>query len=119
MPAETIAPVVREYQQQLAKIDVQLRAPRPARPDLDKLRAALAQRSASWKADLRAEPQVARLVLRRLVGPLTLWDEADDGARWEADITPETLLDGLVQLVSSPTGTVDDCTVEARGRIAA
>ena len=119
MPAETIAPVVREYQQQLAKIDVQLRAPRPARPDLEKLRAALEQRGAQWKADLRAEPQVARLVLRRLVGPLTLWDEADDGARWEAEITPETLLDGLVQLVSSPTGSDRSWTREIPGEVRA
>ena len=104
MPADVIAPTVREYQQAVAKIDVQLRAPRPARPDLDKLRAALAQRSASWKADLRSEPQVARLVLRRLVGPLTLWDETEGGTRWEAEITPENLLDGLVQLGTSPTG---------------
>ena len=104
MPAEIIAPTVREYQQAVAKIDVQLRVPRPERPDLEKLRAALAQRSASWKADLRAEPRVARLVLRRLVGPLTLWEESEAGARWEAEITPETLLDGLVQLGTSPTG---------------
>ena len=30
------------------------------------------QRSEQWQANLRSEPKVARLLLRRLVGPLTL-----------------------------------------------
>lgn len=45
---------------------------------------------------------MARLLLRRLVGPLTLWDEAEAGVRWEAE-TKTDLLDGLVQLGTSPT----------------
>ncbi len=106
MPAEAIAPVVRQYQAEVARLDVQLRTPRPAPPNLDKLRAALTQRAEQWKAELRAEPKVARLLLRRLVGPLTLWDATDPGpewVEWEASVTTE-LLEGLVQLGTSPTG---------------
>ena len=47
----------------------QLRTPRQARSDIAKLRAALEQRAEEWKATLRAEPKVARLLLRRLIGP--------------------------------------------------
>lgn len=53
------------------------KAPRRAAPDIDKLRAALEQRAEQWKADVRSEAKVARLLLRRLVGPLTLWDAAE------------------------------------------
>jgi hypothetical protein len=88
MPAETIAPVVREYQQQIAHIDVELRAPRAPRPDVGKLRGALEQRAEAWKADLRDEPKVARLLLRRLVGPMTLWEESEGGLRWDAPFRP-------------------------------
>ena len=76
---------------------------------LDKLRAALEQRAEQWKADLRDEPKVARLLLRRLVGPLTLWD-ASEPQSVDFETTPTAgLLEGLVncsaiQLVSSPTG---------------
>jgi len=57
------------------------------------------------KADLRAEPKVARMVLRQLVGPLTLWDESTrpDFIKWKAD--PKTdILAGLAPtlLVASP-----------------
>jgi hypothetical protein len=103
--ADTLAPKIRERQTALAKIDARLRVPRQAPPNLAALRAALEQRAAAWKADLRAEPKVARLVLRRLVGPITLTDPADYSAflEWEASVTP-ALLDGLVQLGSSPSG---------------
>jgi hypothetical protein len=40
--------------------------------------------------------------VRRLVGPLTLWEESDAGLRWDAPVTAD-LLDGLVQLGTSPT----------------
>ncbi len=89
--AETVAPKVRERQQQLAKVDLALRTPRPTPPNIEKLREALEQRTASWKAELRAEPKIARLVLRRLVGPLTLWKEP---ARWQADTKIDDLIDG-------------------------
>ncbi|HXG69760.1 MAG TPA: recombinase family protein [Gemmatimonadaceae bacterium] len=104
VPAETVAPKIRERQTTLRQLDAQLRDPRQPKPDIEKLRAALEQRATQWKADLRAEPRVARLVLRRLVGPLTLWEEAGAGVRWDAPPRPEGLLDGLVQLVASPAG---------------
>jgi hypothetical protein len=71
----------------------------------DKLRAALEQRAEQWKADLRAEPRVARMLLRQLVGPLTLWDESEpDFVKWTAKPTTG-LLDGLATLLdSSPAG---------------
>ena len=104
MPAEAIAPVVRAHQAEVARLDVELRRPRTERPNIEQLRAALEQRVASWKAILRGEPKVARLLLRKLVGPLTLWDQPDGGARWDAPVQAENLLDGLVQLVASPPG---------------
>jgi len=102
--AETIAPKIRERQTALAKVEAALRTPRQAPPNIEKLRAALEQRATQWKAELRAEPKVARLMLRRLVGPLTLWDEADAGLPWDAEPRADELLDGLVQLGSSRTG---------------
>ena len=55
--AETIVPAIKERQTSLAKVEAQIRTPRQAPPDLDKLRAALTQRAEAWKADLRAEPR--------------------------------------------------------------
>jgi hypothetical protein len=107
MPATAIAPIVREYQAEIAALDVALSAPARERVNLTTLREALTQRTAQWKADLRSEPAVARLLLRRLVGPLTLWDASTPGAdwcEWEASVTGTDLLDGLVHLVASPTG---------------
>jgi site-specific DNA recombinase len=116
MPAETIAPVVREYEAAIAKIDVALARPRPAAIDRAKLRAALEQRTKEWRAALRAEPEVARVMLRRLIGPITLWREEPvpefmrkdnpkegkenigmgDVVLWGADIKPEALAEGLL-----------------------
>lgn len=107
--ADTLAPKVREREQRIATLDAQLRTPQPALPNVDRLRDALHQRAAAWKGELRSEPKVARLLLRRLVGPLTLWDAATPSAEWiewEASITP-ALLEGLapaIQAVASPTG---------------
>jgi len=53
------------------------------------------------------------MVLRRLVGPLTLWDESERPGfvKWEAAPTAE-LLDGLATLqVTSPTGMEDFYTL--------
>jgi hypothetical protein len=105
VPADTLAPAIREREAEIARLNVALRTPRQAPPNIDKLRAALTQRAEAWKADLRDEPKVARLLLRRLVGPLTLWDESDAGLRWEAETKADELLDGLVHLGTSPRGT--------------
>ena len=53
---------------------------------------------------------MARLLLRRLVGPLTLWNATEPSAElveWEASLTP-ALLEGLapIQVMASPTGKI-------------
>jgi len=124
MPAEAIAPAVKAHQTELARLDAELRKPQPARPDVDALRAALEQRSAEWRATLRGEPRLARLLLRRLVEPLTLWNAAEPSAEWtewEAAFTP-ALLEGLapIQVVASPRDSEDFAVVNGlRGAIAA
>jgi hypothetical protein len=43
-------------------------------PDRERLRAALEQRCADWRARLHSEhPEEARFVVQQLIGPLTLW----------------------------------------------
>src|SRR6185436_1963036 len=54
MPADTIAPVVREYESEIAKIEVTLAQPRPVTVDKVRLRAALEQRTKEWRDTLRA-----------------------------------------------------------------
>lgn len=103
--AETVAPKIRERRARIAALDVKLRTPRPAPLNIEWLREALMQRAEQWKADLRAEPKVARLLLRRLVRPLTLWDAAtptSEWIEWEAPVTAG-LLEGLapIQVVAS------------------
>jgi len=66
----------------VAKIDVQLRQPRPVQLNLEALRAVLEQRADQWRSKLRTEPQVARLPLRRLVGAIHLFDPAKDLGAW-------------------------------------
>jgi hypothetical protein len=113
IPADTVAPKIRERESSIARLDTILRTPRQAPPNIDRLRDALQQRASQWKAELRAEPHVARLLLRRLVGPLTLWDAAEPDAafvEWETSVSP-ALLEGLapIHVVASPPGAnVDD-----------
>jgi hypothetical protein len=65
--AETVAPQIREREQELGRVEARLRLPRQEVPDIERLRKALTLRAEKWKADLRAEPQVARMVLRKLM----------------------------------------------------
>lgn len=69
--AATVGPKIKEREAELAKVEAKLRRPRPERPNADKVRAALLQRASEWRETLRAEPKVARLVLRRMIGSLT------------------------------------------------
>lgn len=107
IPASTVAPAIKTREAELSRVNVQLAKPRPAPPDLPRLRAALEQRAEQWKADLRAEPKVAQAVLRRVIGPIVLWDEPrPEWCRWEAKANPAALLDGLAfrtDLVASPS----------------
>ena len=59
----------------LARIEVDLARTQVARPNRTRLRAALEKRTAEWRAVLRSEPEVARTLIRRLVGPLAVCDE--------------------------------------------
>jgi hypothetical protein len=105
VPADTVAPLIRTKEEAIRKLDARLRKPRLPKLGQAKLRAALEQRAREWKAELRAEPQIARMVLRRLVGPITLWDESErpDFVKWKATPTTE-LLGGLATLLeASPT----------------
>jgi hypothetical protein len=54
---------------------VDIARPRPAPINKERLRAALEQRAKDWRAILRGEPDVARVLLRRLFGRITLWKE--------------------------------------------
>ena len=106
VPAETVAPGIRERELEIARIEVRLRSPRK-QPNIEKLRDALTQRAKEWKATLRSEPKVARILLRRLIGPLVLYDESTrpDFIKADAEVKPG-LLDGLAEIQDevSPTG---------------
>ena len=99
VPADTVAPAIREREREIAKLDAKLRGPRPGRPNIDKLREALTLRAAEWRKTLREEPKVARVLLRRLVVPLTLVDPEDFKAfiEWETSLTP-AILEGLAPI---------------------
>jgi hypothetical protein len=75
-PANTVAPKIAEREAGIREVDARLRRPRVPKLSTEKLRAALEQRAKEWKRELRSEPGVARLLLRRLVGPIVLHDEA-------------------------------------------
>jgi len=114
---------IKERKAEIAKLEVDIARPRPAAIDKAKLRAALEQRTKEWRAVLRGEPEVARVMLRSLIGPITLWKEEavpglstlapgphikkgragkenigrDDILMWGADVKPEALAEGLVE----------------------
>ena len=92
---------------EIARLEVRIRTPRE-QPNIERLRDALTQRAAEWKATLRSEPKVARLLLRRLIDPLVLDDESTTPDFMKADaVVKPSLLDGLADLhdVASPRGT--------------
>ncbi len=98
VPADTVAPGIRERELEISRLEVRLRTPRQ-QPNIEKLRDALTQRAAEWKATLRSEPKVARLLLRRLIGPLVLYDESTrpDFIKADAVVKPG-LIDGLADI---------------------
>ena len=103
VPANTVAPAIRERETAIAKLDVQLLKPRQLPPDIERLRDALTQRAAEWKSELRGQPQIARLVLRRFIDPIVLHNPtalSPAWIAWEAAFKP-ALLDGLAVLVAS------------------
>ena len=96
MPADTIAPVVREYESEIAKIEVTLAQPRPVTVDKVRLRAALEQRTKERRDALRAEPEVAALDFMKSAGGIGQGNIGEGDILWGADIKPEATADGLV-----------------------
>ena len=103
VPPETIAPEVRARETEISRLEARLRAPAPVVPRVEDLRAALEQRAADWRATLRQEPTVARVLVRRLITPLELYDasrpewqmpdfiQADAQAKdWNTDVASPT-----------------------------
>src|SRR5688572_4378958 len=96
VPPGTVAPAIQERHTAIRRLETRLRMPTVARLDYERLKAAMEQRAEEWKRELRSEPCTARMLLRRLVGPLVLHDGGDRPAfvDWEAQPTTG-LLDGL------------------------
>lgn len=103
---DAIAQAIRDRELEVARLEMRLRSPRQA-PNIERLREALTLRAAEWRVTLRSEPKVARLLLRRLIGPLELHDESKRPDFVRADTMLKTgLIDGLaeIQVVASPSG---------------
>ena len=71
--SETVAADIRERETKIRLLDTRLKLPTEP-PDRARLRSALEQRTADSKRDLRGDVRIARLVLRRLLNPITLHD---------------------------------------------
>ena len=65
VPPQSVAPGIAERQATVTALDRELRRPRQAAPNIERLREALTQRAAEWRQELRSEPAVARQVFRR------------------------------------------------------
>ena len=103
VPADTVAPGIRERELEISRLEVRLRAPRKEAPNIEALRAALTQRADEWRATLRAEPKVARLLIRHLIGPLELPEDSPRPEWIEGVAEVKTgLLDGLHDVASLP-----------------
>lgn len=102
VPADAVAEAIRERERQIKTLDARIAAPRVA-PNRERMRQALEKRAADWKSELRQEPHIARLVLRRLIGPIVLWDEnlhpRPSFVKWNA----MTKFDGLFDGVDAPS----------------
>ncbi len=97
-------------------IDVRLHTPKCVPPKVKALRAGLEHRTVEWRARVRAEPQVARLMIRRLIQPLELCHPDAPGLQMPDFIKADThakppLRDGIaewgemyLQELASPTG---------------
>jgi len=101
--------VLEGLRESIGRLEARLRAPRPSTPDAKALRQALEQKTKEWKKVLRSEPRLARMLLRRLVGPITLWKDEPlpewlkkKAVRWRA----ENMVAGElpVQVDRSPRG---------------
>jgi DNA invertase Pin-like site-specific DNA recombinase len=66
---------LQDVRDKILTIEKQLNKPRPETPDPGKLRDALEQRQTLWAAELRSNPEFARLIVKRLLDPIVLHDE--------------------------------------------
>ena len=108
MPADTVAPAIKEREAEIARLDVKLRTPRRCRRT-SSVSATPDQRAEQWRSGPAGRAAVARLLLRRLIGPLVLRRVPAGLAwvQWESAVTTG-VLDGLVPtFVASPTGAGD------------
>jgi hypothetical protein len=67
---------IRERQLEISRLEARLRTPGKEAPNIEALGAALTQRADEWRTTLRTEPKVARLPIRRLIGPLELPEDS-------------------------------------------
>jgi hypothetical protein len=88
LAVDAATPEIKKRETEIASIEMQLLIPRAAPPDLHRLRDALLQPTAEWKADLQREPAIARLVLKRLLDPIQLWYEGPRRPGRESFIDP-------------------------------
>ena len=98
---------INEREGQIARLEVKLRQPRKVAPNIEALREALTLRAAEWRKTLRSEPKVARLLLRKLIGPLELVDDSQNPNFVDADVELKpALLEGLHdgEKLASPAG---------------
>lgn len=117
--SDTVSNEIRQREQQVRTLDARLRQPRPCAPDRAALRTMLLERADQWRTELRSEPRLARLLVRALMNPLTLHDDAtrpDFIPRWQAETKPAGLCDGLYNWMASPTGTeASACRIDLDG----
>ncbi len=112
VPANTVAPPgIRGRELEISRIEARLRTPRQ-QPNFERLRDAVTRRAAEWKQTLRSEPKVARLLLRRLIGPIELYDASKP--EWQmpdfikADAAVKRgLIDGLAEIREVPPAKED------------
>jgi hypothetical protein len=127
-PLVALLVAIREREQRLEVVKAAVQS---ARMDttawdlpLDAVMAEVRRRFADWQGVLAEESTHARQMLRTLLRDrLVFTPDLDHRAcdyNGEGDLSE--LIRGVVSLpkaLASPTGTVEDCTVEARGKIAA
>jgi DNA invertase Pin-like site-specific DNA recombinase len=108
---ETVVVEIRRRQAEIATLNARLTAPRREPPNMERLRQALTLRAEEWKATLQSEPKVGRLLLKRLLDPIELWDadrtvKSPEWIAWETSIRPQALLEseGAIEHMASPSG---------------
>jgi hypothetical protein len=94
--SDSVGDAIRQREVQIVRLEIKLRQLRKVAPNIEALREAPTQRAAEWRQTLRDEPKVARLLLRKLIGPLVLVDESQNPNFVEADVEIKpALLEGL------------------------